>query len=51
MKKQKSCKPESKTMACSLLEVMEEKNTLVAEKHARMISDLSMIRQAEIELS
>lgn len=34
-----------------LLEVMEEKNTLLAEKHARMISDLSMIRQAEVELS
>ena len=32
-----------------LLEVMEEKNTLLAEKHARMISDLSVIHQADDE--
>lgn len=32
-----------------LLEVMEEKNTLLAEKHARMISDLSVIHQADEE--
>lgn len=32
-----------------LLEVMEEKNTLLAEKHARMISDLSVIHRADDE--
>ncbi|CAE7820433.1 hypothetical protein AK812_SmicGene43664 [Symbiodinium microadriaticum] len=33
-----------------LLEVMEEKNALLAEKHARMIRDLGLIHQAEGEL-